>query len=956
MAGTQLTTFPDYLSELQEKVGKLERRPAPMSASDLLGPGAASQAVQIADWNHPSLATNGNYYSLPGALHSPDALLTWTGTVIAKDNGSGMQEVWNTDDLDAVQYWMRTYVGDGTGQGYTFTSWRNFATESGYIDFEHINPDYTDSVQDQLDDLAADIVGITPTSLLVYRQDTAPTDPELGRDLQVGDQWIDTNDDNHPYIWDGTIWADYADYVLGDIPAQIAAAQAAAEAAADAAADSFDIATAKNRVFRQDTAPTNPVGGYALNTGDVWFDDNDNDKPYTWSGSAWVLTDIANYAYVDTAEADAIATAAADATTKAAAAQTAATAVANTKNTIFRQDGIPTSLAVGDIWFDTNDSNKIYQSKMIGADAITAGEWEALLVGTAAIADDAITSAKIFAGTIVTTDLAATAIDGMTITGATIQTIVTAARGIKINSTGLTAYNGSGVATLTIVGATGAITMLGDLTSGSTITGATVTGGTLQTSASASTGIKITTSGLTAYGSGSPVLTISATTGAITAAGPIFTAADISGSTITGGTIQTSASANTGIKITTTGMVGYGGGGAKFTVSATTGNVILAGDMTGGGVIVGPIFKTDEDFSQGVEIDSTGLVAWNAFETPSVVIDGATGNMTLTGTAAAMAIDGAVVTGGTVQTSGTALTGVKMTSAGIVAYGSGSAKFTVDGTTGDVILAGAMTGAGTITGPVFQTSSSGQRFVIDGPGDIIYFYSGLASETPGNFDPQVIGGAPAVLIETGTTATYSDQPSMYLVSGDPGVSFSSFNVQASQTFLSSSGATINILDPGDIEIHQGGGDNLDLGVSGSSTATVTMAGIGVGTGFDTQQDAPSGNTSPTGTTNSTVAGLSITVTSVGTGSVFLVTIDGDVTFTGAGTNIIELLVDGTPEAVQLLSFGAASGARQNGSKTWRITGLSAGSHTFTARTRHSAAVSVSTVTAAHTLMTTRHAQ
>lgn len=41
----------------------------------------------------------------------------------------------------------------------------------------------------------------------------------------------------------------------------------------------------------------------------------------------------------------------------------------------FAQDAIPTSLAVGDLWVDTNDSNKLYRAASIGADAIAAGEW-----------------------------------------------------------------------------------------------------------------------------------------------------------------------------------------------------------------------------------------------------------------------------------------------------------------------------------------------------------------------------------------------------------------------------------------------------------------------------------------------------------------------------------------------------------------------------------------------------
>lgn len=42
---------------------------------------------------------------------------------------------------------------------------------------------------------------------------------------------------------------------------------------------------------------------------------------------------------------------------------------------IYAQDGIPTSTAIGDLWIDTNDSNKVYRAASVGADQITAGEW-----------------------------------------------------------------------------------------------------------------------------------------------------------------------------------------------------------------------------------------------------------------------------------------------------------------------------------------------------------------------------------------------------------------------------------------------------------------------------------------------------------------------------------------------------------------------------------------------------
>ncbi|MBM3283177.1 hypothetical protein FJY90_02890 [Candidatus Gottesmanbacteria bacterium] len=46
------------------------------------------------------------------------------------------------------------------------------------------------------------------------------------------------------------------------------------------------------------------------------------------------------------------------------------------KISIFKQDGIPTSTSIGDIWFDTDDANKVYRAASVGADQIVAGEWE----------------------------------------------------------------------------------------------------------------------------------------------------------------------------------------------------------------------------------------------------------------------------------------------------------------------------------------------------------------------------------------------------------------------------------------------------------------------------------------------------------------------------------------------------------------------------------------------------
>lgn len=171
---------------------------------------------------------------------------------------------------------------------------------------------------------------------------------------------------------------------------------------------------------------------------------------------------------------DAVSDAAA-AQTAATAAQTAATAAqttANGKNKVTYSTSAPGSTAntAGDIWFVRNTTTGLITAQYEGQGGTS---WASRTIDNTVIAN-------LDAGKITTGTLGA----GVSITGPLYQTTATAARGIKINSTGMTAYNSSGTPTLTIDASTGAVAMLGTLTSGSTITGATITGSTLSTAAS----------------------------------------------------------------------------------------------------------------------------------------------------------------------------------------------------------------------------------------------------------------------------------------------------------------------------------------------------------------------------------------------------------------------------------------------------------------------------------------
>lgn len=82
-----------------------------------------------------------------------------------------------------------------------------------------------------------------------FVQPTAPS----GTGRTVGDTWIDSDDANKLYTWDGALWA------LRNLDAGVS-------------------------VFAQIAAPS----GVGRRIGDLWYDTDDNNKLYRWDGSAWV--------------------------------------------------------------------------------------------------------------------------------------------------------------------------------------------------------------------------------------------------------------------------------------------------------------------------------------------------------------------------------------------------------------------------------------------------------------------------------------------------------------------------------------------------------------------------------------------------------------------------------------------------------------------------------------------
>ncbi len=118
----------------------------------------------------------------------------------------------------------------------------------------------------------------------------------------------------------------------------IIAAQEAAAAAWAAAQDAQVTADGKIESFWQPEAPTNAAEG------DIWFDTNDGNKVYRWSGTAWVASQDSGIA-------------------QALEAAATAQGTADAKARIYYQAAQPTELGAadqGDLWCDTDSNYELY--------------------------------------------------------------------------------------------------------------------------------------------------------------------------------------------------------------------------------------------------------------------------------------------------------------------------------------------------------------------------------------------------------------------------------------------------------------------------------------------------------------------------------------------------------------------------------------------------------------------
>ena len=178
------------------------------------------------------------------------------------------------------------------------------------------------------------------------------------------------------------------DYNYGLLNSAITAeatTRASADSALTSQVNTISAQATKTRTYSQISAP-----GTGMITGDLWFDTDDNNKAYRYNGTAWVATDdtrIAANAAAITAEA----IARADADSSFASQITTISAQA-TKTRTYSQTSAPTTgMITGDLWFDTDDNNKLYR---YSGTAWVASDDARIAINTAAITTEATARAN----------------------------------------------------------------------------------------------------------------------------------------------------------------------------------------------------------------------------------------------------------------------------------------------------------------------------------------------------------------------------------------------------------------------------------------------------------------------------------------------------------------------------------------------------------------------------------
>lgn len=577
---------------------------------------------------------------------------------------------------------------------------------------------------------AAEAAGIANGKADVLIQSTAP----VAAMRKATTLWIDTtNGANTPKRWNGSAWVAVTDKQAVDAANAAAAAQTTADnaqttatraetlaanadakavAATAAANNAQTTADSKNTVYMQVTDPRLETDKAALIVpGDLWWQTSTKAPETYWMGEA-----------------------------------------NNSVSVLVDHSGEIEHMWVwnGSRW----NSHVLYAQDMLVNGSIVA---ELLAV-------DCVEARHIKVGAIEADKLATTALYGKVVKGGT---FLTANERLIIDDAGLLLKDAGGNATITMLAGDGSATFRdvlivgGTLTTptltsgeitGGTISGATVTGGTIQTVNDAHKGIKLTGGNLDIYRSdqkrflranesglyindgAKDVLAFfnDAGTWKLKLTGPVTSGGEISGATVTGSTVQTSAQADTGIKLVGGNLDIYRNDQSLFMRANESGLLLKDGERTvlGFSRVLRTYWEGEPNNSVSVSSDGWQLTLDGAIQSGGE-------------------ITGAVITGGTVQTNAAPNKGLKLKDNNLDAYMASGTRFLRlneaglwfnDGSadvlsftqsngawklrlTGAIQAGGAISGA-TVTGSTVQTTASANRGV--------KLYSGDA--TTGNLD------------------------------------------------------------------------------------------------------------------------------------------------------------------------------------------------------------------------------
>lgn len=468
-----------------------------------------------------------------------------------------------------------------------------------------VNPtDGSAAVYDVGSSSFVDIVDIEAQTIASSKNTTyVQNDPPTGGTYLVGDLWIDINDGNKLYAWDGSSWVQRRD-------GGIATAQATADG--------------KNTIYRQTTTPT---GGTYV-SGDIWFDVDDNNRIYRYSSTTNTST-VSNKAL--TSNVATLTTSAAHFFTPGETITV--TGVDATFNGSYTVKAVPTATT---LTYDKT-AGTVASTASSGTITNTAG-WKAAVLGGSALAN--ISANSINTGTLDANIVTVSNINAGNISTGTLDASIVTVRNavgndrVELNSLGLYAYQG-GVATVSITN-TGTAVFSGNVNAkGGTFTGY-VQGGSMRFGASVQTnknGIYINANNYW-YDNGDFSVGSSGSIAGTTASTLVSNAAAGASALQPGGTLTgtVAGTATIGTETASTVVSNAATGATALQSGNGVSKDALTNQITKISTKDGIVVSTDADLtgnSARVEINNTGFYAYNG--TTQTVKIGSDGSAEFTG-------------------------------------------------------------------------------------------------------------------------------------------------------------------------------------------------------------------------------------------------------------------------------------------------------------------------------------